>query len=695
MGRSALARRRAGRQSGGMVGWITGQGGERASRQGLAGRREYLGKEEAQGWGLRLAIAALGLLAAGAAQAATFAVLVGAGDYRVLDADLKGPANDVRLMAGVLAARGVAGADMVALTDAPQGLPEGVALGVPDLAGIRAALADVAGRAAPGDTVVFYFSGHGTQAPDGSGDEGGGADEVLLPVDAEGWDGAGLRRALVDDELGDWARGLLARGVQVVGLIDACHSDTGFRAVTGAVARGLPPAALGVPKGALGEVANGEGLNGAFVFLYSSQADQRSFEFPLGEDGDWHGAFTLALAGALTGLETPSWGQVLAAASDRMARGEVAQLPDGEGPLLAAPVFGAGPSATRWRLEGAELQAGLLQGLGAGDRLAFYAEAAGGTQLGEAVVAKAGAATARLEQAPPAGAAWAELVGKAAPPPLRLAAPVRVDAADGFDYAPWLAALPAPAPGKADLVPVLVAGTVALAGADGALDPAGPGSTPRVTIIGGESPGLALARVLEQAGHALRLKAALAGAAGRRLTGGPVLAVEIARRPAMPEGAGCAEAGPPAPVDPARGLAPCDQLWLTVTNRSGQAQDLTALYFAADFSVAPVWPRAGLSNRLAPGEAARIGLQIEPGSLPAIEELMLVAVPAEEDRPHTDLSVLAVPQMTRSTAGLDEDLPTWLDLQLTEGDARARGFAARPPAFTLIRQPVRIRAEAD
>ena len=95
--------------------------------------------------------AALGM-SAGVAQAATFAVLVGAADYRVLDADLKGPANDVRLMAGVLAARGLAGADMVALTDAPQGLPAGVMLGVPDLAGIRAALADVAGRAGPGDT---------------------------------------------------------------------------------------------------------------------------------------------------------------------------------------------------------------------------------------------------------------------------------------------------------------------------------------------------------------------------------------------------------------------------------------------------------------------------------------------------------------------------------------------------------------
>jgi hypothetical protein len=136
-------------------------------------------------------------------------------------------------------------------------------------------------------------------------------------------------------------------------------------------------------------------------------------------------------------------------------------------------------------------------------------------------------------------------------------------------------------------------------------------------------------------------------------------------------------------------------MWLTVTNRSGQPQDLTALYFAADFSVTPVWPRSGLSNRLAPGEVARIGLLIDPASPPAMEDLLLVAVPASEDGPRNDLSVLASPQMTRSTAGADDGLSLWIDVQLTEDDAVARGFAARPPAFTLIRQPVRIRAGTE
>ena len=41
-----------------------------------------------------------------------------------------------------------------------------------------------------GGVGLFYFSGHGAQAPDMSGDEGGGYDEILLPADASGWKGA-------------------------------------------------------------------------------------------------------------------------------------------------------------------------------------------------------------------------------------------------------------------------------------------------------------------------------------------------------------------------------------------------------------------------------------------------------------------------------------------------------------------------
>ncbi|TAG18764.1 MAG: caspase family protein, partial [Rhodobacterales bacterium] len=202
------------------------------------------------------------------------AVLVGVSDYLVLDADLKGPANDVRLMAETLALRGVAPAAMTVLTTDPSDLPEGVSVAPPLREGILAAMEAVAATSSPGDTVVFYFSGHGAQAPDMSGDEGGGYDEILLPADAAGWKGAigAVENAILDDELQLWAQGMLSRGVQVVGLIYACHSATGFRAVGGAgVARVVDDGALGIPADVVpvaGEPV--PPLSGDFVFLYSS-----------------------------------------------------------------------------------------------------------------------------------------------------------------------------------------------------------------------------------------------------------------------------------------------------------------------------------------------------------------------------------------------------------------------------------------
>lgn len=662
---------------------------------------------------------ALALLLAGGAPApapaATRAVLVGVSDYLHLDADLAGPVNDVRLMAEVLAARGIAPEAMTVLTSDPAGLPDGVVTGAPLRAEILAALDDAAAGAGPGDTVVFYFSGHGSRAPDLSGDEGGGNDEIFLPADAGQWNGAvgAVENAIIDDELNLWAARVLGQGARLVGLIDACHSDTGFRALGAAgVARSIDEGLLAIPGDVVSAPAPAPGdqppgLTGEFVFLYSSQADERSYEYPLGETGLWHGEFTLRLAQALAQAPDATWGQVLATAADAMVRGPARQEPAGEGPLLSARVFGEGSGEARFRLDGTTLRAGLLQGVDAGAGLALFAAGAGGEPIGEAVVRTASAREARLAGPLPEGAAWAELVAAPPPPPLVLAAAQRADAGDGLDYSGWLAALAAlPGPGLedgtgtgagtgADLVPILVDGTVALARADGALDPAGPGSTPRVVPQEGETPAQALARALETAGHGLRLRETLAGATGRSLTGKEPLSVAIARRAALPSGGGgCGAPGPAEPWDPAAGVAPCDQLWLTVTNVSGKAQDVSVLYMAADFAVQPIWPRANLSNRLAPGEHARIGLAIEaaPGASAGQEEIWVLAVPADGGgAARTDLTRLAEPAASRDTGGAGPMLD-WLEARLGgDGESLDRGFSLKPAALAMIRRTVRLK----
>lgn len=632
----------------------------------------------------RLASAALTLaLLAPPAHAEIRAIIVGVSDYLTLDADLKGPANDARLMAETLIARGVSPAQITVLTSDPTGLPSGTATGHPTRAEILHALETATASSTKGDTIVFTFSGHGAQAPDLSGDEGGGYDELLLPADASGWKGAigTVENALVDDDLQVWAQTTLTQGIQVVALIDACHSATGFRAVGGqGVAKVIDEAQLGIPDD-ITPVAGKPSppLAGDFVFLYSSQSDQRSFEYPMA-DGTWHGEFTLRLAQTLRDTEDASWAQVLTATTEAMIQGPARQLPDGEGPLLTAPSFGTGPTTQRFPIADGTLAAGLLDGLTEGTELALYSTPTGGTPLATATLTTVTARTAPVT-APPE-ARWAEVT--AAPPagPLTLAAPVLADPADPRDYTAWTAALPPPGL-TPDLVPILTDGTIALANADGVLDAQGPNSTPRIRPEPGETEAEALDRVLTQAAHGLALRATLAGATGRSLTGKPPLTVTTTRRPALT----CDRPGPVTPFDPAQPVAPCDQLWLSITNTSGTAQDVSVLYFTADFRVQPIWPTQNLSNRLAPGESTKVGLQIEPGSTAGLEEIWTLAVPATADAPRVDLTRLAGTDTTRATP--PDPMTAWLASRL-DPDATNRGFTLKPAPLTMLRQLVRL-----
>lgn len=97
----------------------------------------------------------------------------------------------------------------------------------------------------PGDTVYFYFSGHGVQVWDENGDEEDGKDEALLPYDSRFTSTPAARKfrgatstaysaqdtvnLIVDDEL----HGLLGRlkGRTVVFLSDSCHSGSVYKSV--------------------------------------------------------------------------------------------------------------------------------------------------------------------------------------------------------------------------------------------------------------------------------------------------------------------------------------------------------------------------------------------------------------------------------------------------------------------------------
>ncbi|PON71080.1 Zinc finger, LSD1-type domain containing protein [Parasponia andersonii] len=72
----------------------------------------------------------------------------------------------------------------------------------------------------PGDSLVFHYSGHGSQQKDYNGDEIDGYDETLCPLDYE------TQGMIVDDEINATIVKPLPAGVKLHAIIDACHSGT-------------------------------------------------------------------------------------------------------------------------------------------------------------------------------------------------------------------------------------------------------------------------------------------------------------------------------------------------------------------------------------------------------------------------------------------------------------------------------------
>ncbi len=629
----------------------------------------------------------------------TYALVIGVSDYFHLDADLRGPANDTGLVTQMLVDRGVAPAQIRLLASDGSRHADGVAIyAAPTRAAIMAELDRLAQTAQAGDTVFFYYSGHGSQAPDQNGDEAGGYDEILLPADATGWKGAigAVENAIVDDELSTRFQTILDRGAQMVAVLDACHSATGFRALgeQSAAARYVDPVALGIPQADLPNDAGPTAppLRGEYAFLYSSQSNQRSFEYPLGDaadPGNWYGDFTQSLMSVLSSQAHLNWQQALQAATDGMARnGPAAQSPDGEGTLMQAGVFGTASPATRFATQGDQLSAGLLHGLAEGAQVAVYDSLTAETPVATATLTAlaANGATLHTDQPLPE-TGYAAVTRPGLPQPIRMATPIRADAMDGKDYAALQALLASLAQADAlegvrlnaadfDMQPYLVDGTLALAGRDGVLDPQGPGSSPRLDLRGAEYPALALSDFLERAARTIRLRQALAlaesGSSGGFSLFSTGIGQSLSRVPGNPLSDGaCADPETDAQdVSDPVSVNQCDQLWLTLKNSDLTAQDVTVLYVDRDYRITAIWPEPGLSNRVAFGETQEIGMLIQnppgPDGTPraGVEELIVISTPARDGEPRTELTALADPVQTRDLSGTGGALQSYLGAAL-------------------------------
>ncbi|WP_281684823.1 caspase family protein [Thalassobaculum salexigens] len=149
------------------------------------------------------------------------AVVVGIDDY--LDpegilSDLDGAVNDARDLAGTFRAIGMT--DITVLLDGEARRPA-----------ILTAWRDALERSEAGDTLFLTYAGHGMQRVAGAdSDEDDDHDEFLALHGFER-EGPGRSDFVLDDEIDAFVRRAAERDVQVVLVIDACHSGTAFRSV--------------------------------------------------------------------------------------------------------------------------------------------------------------------------------------------------------------------------------------------------------------------------------------------------------------------------------------------------------------------------------------------------------------------------------------------------------------------------------
>ncbi|KEJ94345.1 Caspase domain-containing protein [Pseudosulfitobacter pseudonitzschiae] len=634
---------------------------------------------------LLLALWPLGTLAE------TRAVLVGVGDYLYLDADLQGPVNDVGLMADTLMRRGVAAGAITVLSDDAARVPEGAMRGLPDRAAILDALGGAIAASGPGDTVVFYFSGHGAQAPDLNGDEGGGMDEIFLPRDTRGWNGGigAVENAILDDEFGTFTEQAAARGVQLVAILDACHSGTGFRAGPEADARAryITPAQLGLPDDLAGDaVGQGQAPAGDYVFLYAAQSDQRAFEYPVGDARLWHGDFTRALTSVMQEVPDITYTALVQAAAARMrtAGGQAAQTPDVEGPLAGAPVIGGdAPGLLRMQVDGQTLRAGLLAGVTKGSIVALYAGQLDDTPAGQAEVTQVRATEADLryiEPFPTEKVTYAQITDRALDTSIALnfSAEARAHLAYGFDELAARVDIPLDAATPSHRV-VWDGAQFALIGPDGVLDAGGDGSSIRL----GAGDADALARRIGLAVGRLRLEKALAqmgqGAVKTGFALGPTgPTVGFTLTTGRMRGGTCATPdGTPQPVTGQATAHSCDVLGLRYDNTTGGMQDVTVLYINADNSITTLWPTRNLSNRIEPGGSRQMDFALVADAV-LHEQVIVVSVPADPGSMRTTLAFLGGGGLPAGSMGAVAEY-----MASVTDPAQSRGFSLKPKGADL------------
>lgn len=140
----------------------------------------------------------------------------------------------------------------------------------------------------PGDTIIFYYSGHGSQIKDTDNDEEDKLDEVLVPLDYR------TQGIITDDEL--FSLITLQPCTNFYGFTDCCHSGTmcdlkynvipNCKLKKGIITNGMKYNSIDWTDDFIKSTLKKEKLNGKIVFISGCKDNQVSMEL------NKQGAFT-------------------------------------------------------------------------------------------------------------------------------------------------------------------------------------------------------------------------------------------------------------------------------------------------------------------------------------------------------------------------------------------------------------------
>ena len=349
--------------------------------------------------GCLLTLAGLLAIAASPAAAETRALLVGVSKYQNLDESkhLWAPKNDVKEIEELLLKRGVKKNEITLIAD-------GISRQNPTRQVVMDALRALTERSKRGDFAIVYFSGHGSYQPDQPEgdprhDEIDGYDEVFLPYDVEPTPLAAnskiIKNAIIDDELGEFADAIRAKGVDLWFILDSCYSGTGLRASGLFHDKSIEPSDLGIaltktPAGKKDLVTRGQsaaasratGARGHYVFFSASRSNEPSKEVPVPgsvpvKDATWRSAFTHTMTMVMTKTPKLTYRQIVKAVNDIMGEpgSRITQTADLEGDLADRFAFGhdtAPVPVTQWPVTRGLVEAGVADGIEKGAILAIY-----------------------------------------------------------------------------------------------------------------------------------------------------------------------------------------------------------------------------------------------------------------------------------------------------------------------------------